>query len=709
MKQMVLFSVDRKVARYLKTSFEKIIGHLVTIHMVSMEEVGSKPMDPDLVFVSGEFLRPKAKALFPDAKIITPRRVIVGRNLEQVFLLPKGRNVLVVNSPRHTSEETIESLNKLGFTHLNYIPFWKGRQLDFNNIHAAISPGMMHLCPREIETRIDIGPRSVSIHSFLKILDALGLDLKYLEKYSDQYHNRLLDSSRKLARSFVNTQRILKQEKIIINEFEDGLIYVDKYNRIDLVNKAAAGLFKQEREKLISRNIDRVMEPFEILAKILEQKDKSKKSARIYNINGEKTVVTRIGVPGEKTSIHTFRRLSGIRELEKEVRVKLKEKGHVTKYSFSSIWTRNLKMKDLIEKARDFASTGKNILITGESGMGKELFAHAIHQASPFRKGPFVAVNFAGIVDSLIESELFGYESGAFTGAKKGGKKGFFEQAQGGTIFLDEIGDAPLNVQSSLLRVLQEREVLRVGGSSIIPVEVRIIAATNKDIFAAIRENKFRNDLFYRLNTFPINIPPLREHKEDILYILQKYFKTKYKISKTISPEAQDCLLAHDWPGNIRELLNIAEFVFYSSKTSPHILPDHFPDFLWPGRRTGRRMDPDRLPLSFEEPDPISRTFADNGMEPELVRQVLAIIRERQGRLCGRNSLRKEMARYGYPLSEGRMKKCLTLLKEAGMILVGRTKQGTKITPDGRAYILRMEQGNPAPHGPAVPESIELG
>ena len=168
MKSMMLFSSDKKVARFLEKTFKKIIGHVADLYSSSLEDGDSTPVQTDIVLVSGEFLRPKARRLFPKSRIISPDRVIVGQNLEKLLMLPKGEDVLVVNSPRKTSQETIDSLNKLGMNHLNYIPFWKGCNLDFSNIKVAVSPGMMHLCPDEIRQTIDIGPRIVSILSFLQ-------------------------------------------------------------------------------------------------------------------------------------------------------------------------------------------------------------------------------------------------------------------------------------------------------------------------------------------------------------------------------------------------------------------------------------------------------------------------------------------------------------------------------------------------------------
>ncbi|PIE66178.1 MAG: hypothetical protein CSA26_01590 [Desulfobacterales bacterium] len=693
-KQIVLFTVDRQVARYLTESFAKIIGHLVKIHSISMDAAHTiPPCQPDIVFVSGEFLVPKARALFPGIRIISPHRVIVGKNLEKVLLLPKGHNVLVVNSPRKNSEETIEALHDLGLDHLNYIPFFQGCCLDFDNIQTALSPGMMHLCPPEIEHRIDIGPRNVSMSSFLRILEALELDKKYLDEYARKYHRTLMAASRKLSVSHIKTERLRKHEAVIINEYDDGLIYADKNHCISLVNKEAARLLKAPREQIVNKKLHTIMKDFEKLSVILEEDDHSPKSAAIYDIHGEKTVVTRIHVTGDKVNsyIYTLRGIDSIQKLENEVRTKLAQKGYVTKYSFSNIWTRNKKMKKVIEMARGFAATEKNILIMAQTGMGKELFAHAIHQASPVRNGPFVAVNFAGIPDNLVESELFGYDEGAFTGAKKGGKKGLFEQARGGTLFLDEIGDAPLHVQSTLLRVLQEKEVLRVGGTSIIPVEVRIIAATNKNISQAIKEKKFREDLFYRLNTFPIDIPPLQEHKEDILYILTRYLKTRYGISKRISNSAEQCLLSHDWPGNVRELINVAEYVFHASQGARQILPDHLPKAVLVSDSIFSQESDIDLSSCFSR---ISDKLMHNGLPADMIAQLLRIIKAREGKVCGRNSLQKELSRYQWILSEGKMKKTLKLLKEEEIILVGRTKQGTCITAKGKKYLKYIAHPN---------------
>ncbi|NLL19545.1 MAG: sigma 54-interacting transcriptional regulator [Clostridia bacterium] len=232
-------------------------------------------------------------------------------------------------------------------------------------------------------------------------------------------------------------------------------------------------------------------------------------------------------------------------------------------YTFDNLIGRGERIKWLKREAQVAARTNSTILISGESGTGKELLAHAIHCASPRSNAPFIKVNCAAVPEHLLESELFGYEEGSFTGAKKGGKLGKFELADGGTIFLDEIGDMPLAMQAKLLRVLQEREVEKIGRTDVVRVDVRVIAATNKDLEQMVKEKEFREDLYYRLNVIDLHLPALRDRREDIPLLIEHFLKTLgtelgRKI-KGITPQAENLLVQYDWPGNIRELRNSLE------------------------------------------------------------------------------------------------------------------------------------------------------
>ena len=249
--------------------------------------------------------------------------------------------------------------------------------------------------------------------------------------------------------------------------------------------------------------------------------------------------------------------------------------------SFDSIIGSSSVMARLKQRALQISSSDSTVLITGESGTGKELFARAIHTSSPRNKRPFVSINCGAIPEMLLESELFGYEKGAFTGADRNGKIGKFELADGGTIFLDEIGDMPIHLQVKLLRVLQTRQIDKIGGQSPISIDVRIIAATNQNLEAMITENQFREDLYFRLSVIPLQIPALRERPEDIPLLIDHAFcKFRDKLGKnikSISHDAYQCLAAYPWPGNVRELENALEYAI-NMETSQAIQMENLPD-----------------------------------------------------------------------------------------------------------------------------------
>ncbi len=306
---------------------------------------------------------------------------------------------------------------------------------------------------------------------------------------------------------------------------------------------------------------------------------------------GEITGLLRVvaSMIAQALKVHRMIELERQRLVEENVdlRQKLKER-----YDFSNIVGTSGPMRQAYEQVAQVARTNTTVLIRGESGTGKELIAHAIHYNSPRAKKPFVKVSCGALPETLIESELFGYEKGAFTGAS-GQKKGRFEMAEGGTLFLDEIGEINLGTQVKLLRVLQEREFERLGGTETVKVNVRLIAATNKDLESAIAERAFRKDLFYRINVFTIFVPPLRERKSDIMlladHFLEKYGQEHGKSIKRISTPAIDMLMSYHWPGNVRELENtIARAVLVCDGNVIH--GHHLPPTLQTAEASGTQM-----------------------------------------------------------------------------------------------------------------------
>jgi transcriptional regulator with PAS, ATPase and Fis domain len=255
------------------------------------------------------------------------------------------------------------------------------------------------------------------------------------------------------------------------------------------------------------------------------------------------------------------------------------------RYNFSDIIGKSDKLLRVISQAKHIASSGSTVLLYGETGTGKELFAQSIHNASDRSNKPFIAINCGALPPSLIESSLFGYEEGAFTGAKKGGSPGAFEQANEGTIFLDEISEMELSLQTKILRVLQEREVTRIGGKKPIRINVRVISSTNKDLVALVSENKFRSDLYFRLNVLQLQIPPLRERLEDIpllvRHFIQKHNNLLGKYVEEVSTDVLSILKQYHWPGNVRELQNCVEYALNMMGKEEHvILPQHLPSML---------------------------------------------------------------------------------------------------------------------------------
>ncbi|KYO65279.1 sigma 54-interacting transcriptional regulator [Thermovenabulum gondwanense] len=347
----------------------------------------------------------------------------------------------------------------------------------------------------------------------------------------------------------------------VINSVEEGIISVNKNLIITTCNNKAS-IFLGYDFTPINQSLKTLTDlPDEIIKNIEKGKSIEQKEIVLNTPKGPLRVLINVKpffddkgfVDG---AVITLRKMSEVRRLAHSLT-------RPVMITFEDIIYKSKKMKEIVELAKTVSKGDSTILLRGESGTGKELFARAIHMESERRDYPFVAVNCAAIPDTLLESELFGYADGTFTGARKGGRPGLFEFAHHGTIFLDEIAEIPPHIQVKLLRVLQESSVRRLGEMEEIRIDVRVIAATNRPLEEMVVRGDFRQDLFYRLNVIPIFIPPLREHKEDIP-VLVDYFIKKFnnKFNKSvqgIAPAALEYLLSYDWPGNIRELENVME------------------------------------------------------------------------------------------------------------------------------------------------------
>lgn len=372
-----------------------------------------------------------------------------------------------------------------------------------------------------------------------------------------------LEKADEILRILKDQMENSKRYEALMDCVHDGVIATDEESRIVAYNNTAQEILGIEKNEFLGKKIDELFP---------EEKDKPSfyNNRSVYDviekINGVNVTLTRIPIKvldEDKGSVSVFQDIRKLQKFEQKVRAQLSGKGLKAKYEFSDIIYESSVMKKAVDKAKKFSLFDSTVLIQGSSGVGKELFVQSMHSYSHRKRGPFVAINCGALPESIIESELFGYEEGAFTGSKKGGKPGVFEMAHKGTIFLDEISELPINIQSQLLRVIQEREIMRLGDNKVIPLDIRIICATNKSLRKMVEEGKFREDLFFRINTLSFVIPPLKKRIEDIKvlsdFYLEKYCKKYSKEVKGFTPEAIKVLSENEFKGNVRELQNLIE------------------------------------------------------------------------------------------------------------------------------------------------------
>lgn len=403
----------------------------------------------------------------------------------------------------------------------------------------------------------------------------LGMVVSAVEAIESQF--RLKEKSRKneIMQSYLEAT---------INTLQEGVLIVTTDGTIIRTNDVLLNIFKIEEERVLNRQLNQVFDygslgkqplnETEIVNKEMDLKVNDDLETRhvLLNVKPIRSIEREI-----MGSLISVKEIKNVRQFINELT------GSQAKFSFVDIVGNSPVMSVCKKEAKLAASSNVTVLLMGESGTGKDLFAQAIHNESSRIKKPFIAINCGATSRDLLGSELFGYVEGAFTGARKGGSAGKFEIADGGTLFLDEIGEMSLEMQVLLLRVLQEKEVVRIGGHKVISVDVRIVAATNKNLEEQVRKGAFREDLFYRLNVMPIKIPSLRKCKEDIEQLVisftEKLNARLQKRIKVISPSLIDILKEYDWPGNVRELQNVLErAIIYSSGDT--LLPDFLPEEL---------------------------------------------------------------------------------------------------------------------------------
>lgn len=623
----------------------------------------------DIVLVMLRERSIKIKEYVDDSKkIIILNRSVKQKDIYKLFSLPKGMDVLVVNDNEQTILETMSTLYHIGINHLNLIPYDKNNEYKY--IKVCVTPGEVHLVPEYIDEIIDIGHRFIDISTFLQILTKLNIDNKEITERLIKYSEEVISLHSGINHTYKNLTVENDELKSIINLSKNGMILISNDGEIKVCNESVKNILDINFD-IVGKKLNN-LEDKDILGvlKLKNPKDEVVKFKNKY-ITVNKHTINSFGK--EIGFYFCIQEITYIKKLEQNLSKMLRDKGQIARYTFDDIKTNSVNMENTKNLAKKIAKSDYTVLITGESGTGKELFAQSIHNESDRRNQPFIAINCAAMPENLLESELFGYEEGAFTGALKGGKKGLFEQAHNGTVFLDEIGDMPMYLQIKLLRVLQENQVMRVGGQSIIDIDVRVIAATNRDLPKMIKEEKFRSDLYYRINVLPIHIPPLRERKDDINMMLKYFIERDISISEKVKP----IINSYNWPGNIRELRNTAMYINTMS--------------------SGEEVSIDDLPYNLINIKKDYKKEIDYLKNKTCIEKTIEVMKcidrhNKNQKSSGRSSIYKELSEKGILITEGEVRHILEILKEEDIVLSNSGRKGSELSNKGLEILTALNR-----------------
>lgn len=556
MKKSIALVTDKRddLAAFLEENLRLVLEDYIAINRYSIENIKETDViNEDVVLVmSNDRLQCIAKNILDNRNHLVIHRTIKNDKVHEILAIPDGTDVLVVNNIKETTIETMNLFYKIGVINIKLIPFIEGN--DYRDIHFAITPGTPKYVPNHISEIIDLGHRYIDISTFIELIQMLDMDTKDIRANLKKYSETIVSLNSGIKKEYVELYLKIEELDTILDSTKDGILFTTNNNIVNKFNKQVVEILDLKADisglsldKIFPNELQSLLEKEEIVDQVilLNKKYINVNKKKIYN------KYENIGI------YYSIQEVTYIKKLEQNITKKLREKGHIAKYNFNELNTKNKDMLKCIEVGKRVANLDCSILIMGESGTGKEVMAQSIHNHSNRKNQPFIAVNCGAVPENLLESQLFGYEKGTFTGGLKDGKAGLFEVANNGTIFLDEIGEMAILLQTKLLRVLQEKQVMPLGSHNVIDIDVRIIAATNKNIEKLIEEGKFREDLYYRLNVIPINIPPLRDRKEDLPDILNKFVNKNL----TIMPDAKDLILNYSWKGNIREVQNMALYI----------------------------------------------------------------------------------------------------------------------------------------------------
>lgn len=574
-RELAIVTLKKDAGEIYANQINYFLGDSIKINLYSFEEGGFTFFEEKLILLSVNLKYEEIlKMCNSDAQIIIPNLTFEKSSFEKICKINKNETVFVYNLSKSMALETIAIIYRLGVDIPNLIPcYTEMKKIPENSI--VLTPGEKLNIEAKNCKIIDLEYRIIDLSSIADIAMKLNLERLIQEDLVKKFMDKIVPISYITEKLLVTQTKLENQFDFLLSAIDDGIIGVSNEGIVQFYSHVAREILSINGNEMIGKYIGEYVKSLDFDQIIKKEVPYFQKLIKVNNID--------INMEVKYTHISVFNgfiiKVSKFHQAEKKqakLRAQLMSSGNVSKYNFDDIIGCSDSIKNTKKIAYKMAQSDSSILIIGESGTGKELFAQSIHSASRRSQGPFVAVNCSTFQEGLLQSELFGYDEGAFTGARKGGKIGLFELANKGTIFLDEIGEMDLNSQATLLRVIQEKQIRRVGSDKIIDVDIRIIAATNRDLKKLVCENKFRKDLFYRLNVLPLKIAPLRNRNEDVFLIFES-FKKNLDVKFSLSDELVEVFKTYRWEGNIRELRNLVEYCSYLDKSIIEIydLPEY--------------------------------------------------------------------------------------------------------------------------------------
>ncbi len=629
-------------------------------------------LEGDAFLLSNANLLASVRSHIPDfKKIILMQRSIQKAAMSSIMDIPEGSDVLVVNDSFNSSVHTAHALYELGIGHLNLIPYNSTyNESLYENLQYALTPGESLLVPPHIPHVIDFLYRVISFDTLMQLSETLHLTNDIISRNLIKHLNSIAERNNDSPASFLTSHLKTQIINLVVRDLPTAILVVNTEFQLVYSNEQADRLLLSERIEGDSKGRRSIKAETLTLLQDIKSNTTIELSDGHYMV--EKVPLMFLDQP--MGCCFTFHSENQLREMESNLSKHLRQNGLFAKYHFKDILHISSVMEETISLAKRAAGTNYTVLIHGESGTGKELLAQSIHNYSDRSSYPFVAINCNTLPESLLESQLFGYEGGSFTGAQKSGKPGLFEQANHGTIFLDEIGDISPNLQSQLLRVLQEQQVMRIGSEKIIDLDVRIIAASNQDLETLVSTGKFRSDLFYRLSVIPIEIPPLRKRQADILPLLSIFLGDLYT---ELTDEQKESFRLYPWPGNVRQLENAAKYfeTFHA-----------FPAYLHSSHTSQKKKE-------TESANSLSRSSHKKQhlpLEQDLDHLILTLIADSTEPFhgIGRSGILSALKNdFDICISDGKLRQLLIQFKKDGFITIERGRGGCRITSEGEQHL----------------------